>query len=534
MERKGWEITIVQDDEWYKAICTSSSGKTITSSIYETEDEAIEAGCLLVDRAWEKEHGIKRQVDIDESLVIDSWLTEADSDYDPPYIDLITGETVFYEYFYERHKNIDSESEYFTMEPGDRYLQIPDFSDSGRDMEAFIDSIEDEFLQAIVYKAFYEGGSGRFRVKDIVGWEWSEFERERKKERFLQWLESENLELKSEDITETASDDIKQKEDPDVFQDREFDPDKIKTARKKIQTSITRRQGQAKFRQELLAIYEGRCAISGCNVVESLEAAHIVPYAGEQTNYVANGLLLRADLHTLFDLNLITIDPDSKTVLIAPSLQGTYCEELAGQKIYISDSPESRPSKKALNYHYQQCEWVHHVIPSQCIAVVLEYIGDDKFKYHTALFQPMRLEGYDSIYWWTEEFLGKKYLDFDSATEQAIKFSQKQDIPLLWGVAHLVKAGSGTCAKIEKPPTVAKYGLKIGYGVYPVDEEGNKLEFRSANTLKKELGFTAKQIKELGEPDRISKNPKYENSSPMKLYLLERVNRQFPQSELGD
>jgi hypothetical protein len=67
IERKGWEITIVWtsqmwlDQGWYEAICTSPSGKTITSSIYDTEDEAIEAGCLLVDHTWEKEQGIKRQ-----------------------------------------------------------------------------------------------------------------------------------------------------------------------------------------------------------------------------------------------------------------------------------------------------------------------------------------------------------------------------------------------------------------------------------------------------------------------------------------
>jgi len=532
MERKGWEITIVQDDEWYKAICTSSSGKTITSSIYETEDEAIEAGCLLVDRAWEKEHGIKRQVlDLDVG-----WLIGLDQNIIMEcnialYVDLKTGKTVSPEDF-EEDPNIDSEY----LEFSDRYLSIPDFSDSGRDMEDFIDSIEDEFLQAIVAKAFYEGGRGRFRrVKDIVGWQWSAFEDERKEERLLRWLESENLELKSKDTTETASDNVKPKEEePDLFRYEEFDPDKIKTERKKIQTSITKRQGQSKFRQDLVTIYGERCAISGSDVIECLEAAHIVPYAGEQTNHVANGLLLRADLHTLFDLNLITIDPDSKTVLIAPCLQGTYCEEFAGKKIYIPDKLESIISKKALKHHYQQCEWVNYVIPSECIAVVLEYGDTDFFKYHTALFQPMKLEGYDSIYWWTKEFLGQKYMDFDSARTQAMKFSQKQDIPLLWGVAHLVKAGPGTCAKIDKPATLAEYGLKIGYGVYPVDEQGNKLEFRSATTLKKELSLTAKQIKELGEPDRISKNPSYKNGSPMQLYLLARVKRQFPQSELGD
>jgi len=48
--------------------------------------------------------------------------------------------------------------------------------------------------------------------------------------------------------------------------------------------------------------------ISGCNVQEALEAAHIRPYSECGTNKIANGLLLRADLHTLFDLHLMSLD----------------------------------------------------------------------------------------------------------------------------------------------------------------------------------------------------------------------------------
>ena len=193
IERKGWEITIVhdKDDDWYRANCTSSSGQTITSSIYDTENEAIEAGCLLVDRAWEEEHGIKRQVDIDEL-----WVVAADENI-ALYIDLITGNTLeVLPLEFDQQPEIDSDY----LELSDRYLQIPDFNEPRPDMEDFIDRIEDEGTQAIVAKAFYAKGRGGFRrVKDIVGGEWSEFEHERKKERFLQWLESENLELKSAD-----------------------------------------------------------------------------------------------------------------------------------------------------------------------------------------------------------------------------------------------------------------------------------------------------------------------------------------------
>ena len=71
---------------------------------------------------------------------------------------------------------------------------------------------------------------------------------------------------------------------------------------------IRGRRGQPKFRRRLLEIYGRRCQVTGCGVEELLEAAHITPHA-EKTDYAPrNGLLLRADIHTLFDLNLIGID----------------------------------------------------------------------------------------------------------------------------------------------------------------------------------------------------------------------------------
>jgi len=49
-----------------------------------------------------------------------------------------------------------------------------------------------------------------------------------------------------------------------------------------------------------------------------LEAAHIKPYRGKTDSHLENGLLLRADLHTLFDLNLIGVEPDTLTVRVHP------------------------------------------------------------------------------------------------------------------------------------------------------------------------------------------------------------------------
>ena len=78
--------------------------------------------------------------------------------------------------------------------------------------------------------------------------------------------------------------------------------------RLKISRSINIRQGQHNFRNNLLSSYRYQCAITGCDYPHALEACHIYPYMGPKTNSTDNGILLRSDIHTLFDLCEIGID----------------------------------------------------------------------------------------------------------------------------------------------------------------------------------------------------------------------------------
>jgi hypothetical protein len=129
----------------------------------------------------------------------------------------------------------------------------------------------------------------------------------------------------------------------------EFDPVSPEDARTRTLRAIVTRQGQPKFRRDLLVAYGRRCAISGCDVVHVLEAAHIIPYKGKHTNTVKNGLLLRADLHTLFDLGLLKIDPESFAIVLAPQLANTaYEKELGGAVLRPPASPSQRPDRDAL------------------------------------------------------------------------------------------------------------------------------------------------------------------------------------------
>lgn len=138
---------------------------------------------------------------------------------------------------------------------------------------------------------------------------------------------------------------------PGEIETASFDPLDVKDARKKISRMIAQRQGQLAFRNALLTAYGEKCAITGCPVLDVLEAAHIYPYRGSETNDVANGLLLRADVHILFDRGLIAIDVEEMTVLVAPSLQDSEYWTIHGQKLRLPQSAGQKPSLEALKMH---------------------------------------------------------------------------------------------------------------------------------------------------------------------------------------
>jgi predicted restriction endonuclease len=130
-----------------------------------------------------------------------------------------------------------------------------------------------------------------------------------------------------------------------------FDPADVVDARERTLIAIVRRRGQPAFRQALLAAYQGRCAVTGCDAEPVLEAAHIVPYLGPQTNHVTNGLLLRADIHTLFDLGLLSIEPTSRVVRLAPELQASSYSRLGGKSLADPIPAICRPSAEILRDH---------------------------------------------------------------------------------------------------------------------------------------------------------------------------------------
>jgi len=83
------------------------------------------------------------------------------------------------------------------------------------------------------------------------------------------------------------------------------------------------RLNQGAFRLMVTDAYHRRCAVTGEKVLPALEAAHIMPFAEVQTHEVSNGLLLRADIHRLFDLGYVTVAPDYR-FLVSKSIHDEF------------------------------------------------------------------------------------------------------------------------------------------------------------------------------------------------------------------
>lgn len=134
----------------------------------------------------------------------------------------------------------------------------------------------------------------------------------------------------------------------------EFDPETVEDGREQVFRAIIRRQGQPAFRMALLSAYQGRCAVTNTRTVVVLEAAHIMPYRGAQTNSVQNGLLLRADIHTLFDIGLISIEPSRRLVRVSDRLKGSDYMSFEGKSVFSPRNRNDWPTKAALQYHFNR------------------------------------------------------------------------------------------------------------------------------------------------------------------------------------
>ncbi len=111
------------------------------------------------------------------------------------------------------------------------------------------------------------------------------------------------------------------------------------------------RRGQQRFRNKLRDWYGDRCQVTGSKLLAVLEAAHIHPYRGDDDNHPRNGLLLRSDIHTLFDLDLLGIEPEKLEIQLHPSVAVEYAGVASGT---LTCSDRHRPSEEALRRRYER------------------------------------------------------------------------------------------------------------------------------------------------------------------------------------
>ncbi|MDE0177412.1 MAG: HNH endonuclease [Gammaproteobacteria bacterium] len=119
------------------------------------------------------------------------------------------------------------------------------------------------------------------------------------------------------------------------------------------------RLGQGTFRTLVTDAYERRCAVTGERSLSVLEAAHIRAHRAKGPNQTRNGLLLRADIHRLFDDGYVTVDPNLRFV-VSPKLRddfgnGRIYYGFSGKPLMsIPTQPEDRPAPEFLEWHRDQ------------------------------------------------------------------------------------------------------------------------------------------------------------------------------------
>jgi putative restriction endonuclease len=121
---------------------------------------------------------------------------------------------------------------------------------------------------------------------------------------------------------------------------------------------IRPRLGQGAFRIAVTDAYGRQCAVSGGRVLPALEAAHIRAYGEGGEHEVSNGLLLRRDIHSVFDAGYVTIDQDFRFVVSdrvrTDFNNGNEYRRLHGTRLTLPSNPRLAPRREAIDWHNRE------------------------------------------------------------------------------------------------------------------------------------------------------------------------------------
>jgi putative restriction endonuclease len=118
------------------------------------------------------------------------------------------------------------------------------------------------------------------------------------------------------------------------------------------------RLGQQSFQAVVLGAYGQRCAVTGEKIRPVLQAAHIRPTSFGGEHRIDNGLLLRSDVHTLFDCGYLAVDPNHR-LLVSRRLRadfdnGEQFYQRAGEAIRVPERRVDRPNRECLEWHLDE------------------------------------------------------------------------------------------------------------------------------------------------------------------------------------
>jgi putative restriction endonuclease len=115
------------------------------------------------------------------------------------------------------------------------------------------------------------------------------------------------------------------------------------------------RLGQGAFRILVTDNYHRRCAVTGERTLPALDAAHIRPFSDGGLHAISNGLLLRRDIHSLFDAGYVTVAPDYRFEVskrIKEEFEnGRDYYALKGRLVSVPERPDHKPDHRALSWH---------------------------------------------------------------------------------------------------------------------------------------------------------------------------------------
>lgn len=115
------------------------------------------------------------------------------------------------------------------------------------------------------------------------------------------------------------------------------------------------RLGQGAFRTRIIDVYRRRCAVTAERTLPALEAAHIRPYAEDRSHEISNGLLLRRDIHSLFDKGYATVTPKHRFE-VSDRIREDYENgrdyyRLQGRKVWAPMDLALQPDPNRLQWH---------------------------------------------------------------------------------------------------------------------------------------------------------------------------------------